>query len=354
MRVGLDISNAIDPRASGVARYIRNLHEALRALPDAPELQLLCRPSRLRRGHPETVFPGARISWLTGLPIRGIDLLHAPDLRLPRFPLVPLVVTIHDLSALERDDHASPGFLRKKRRGYLEAAKRAQQIITHTEAVRNNVVRELAVPSDRVTAVHLADALPQFEKHSETARQDRLLLVGGPSVRKGSERLGQFMDRWEAELGWTPEVDWVGSTPAATAHEFFQERLPQHRGRIRFHGHTTDEQLDSLYRAAMGLLVLSPSEGFCLPLLEAAQRHCPVLACDSPVLREVLGNHAFWMDEDSKGALECVRRFRDTHERKRIATGAWEEAQEYSWNETARQTLDVYRRVTGSLTPQRD
>ncbi|MEE8142336.1 MAG: hypothetical protein V3T77_04490, partial [Planctomycetota bacterium] len=126
MKVGIDISNTVDARPTGVARYVHALVAALHELPDAPELTLCCRYSRRRRGDPGKLFPGHPIRWLSGWRSPSdLDLWHAPDLRLPRWNGAPAVVTIHDLSALERSDHATAGFVKRKRHGYQRAAREA-------------------------------------------------------------------------------------------------------------------------------------------------------------------------------------------------------------------------------------
>jgi O-antigen biosynthesis alpha-1,2-rhamnosyltransferase len=49
----------------------------------------------------------------------------------------------------------------------------------------------------------------------------------------------------------------------------------------------SDTELDYLYRHARALLFPSAVEGFGLPLVEARQRGCLVLASDIPVFREL-------------------------------------------------------------------
>ncbi len=54
----------------------------------------------------------------------------------------------------------------------------------------------------------------------------------------------------------------------------------------------SDEYLSEIYRASICLLYPSRSEGFGLPLIEAAQHGLPILVRDLPVFREVAGDHA--------------------------------------------------------------
>ena len=50
-----------------------------------------------------------------------------------------------------------------------------------------------------------------------------------------------------------------------------------------------DASIDYLYRKAMFMVFPTYNEGFGIPIVEAFERRCPVLASDIPVLREVGG-----------------------------------------------------------------
>lgn len=344
MHVGIDISNAVDPRPTGISRYIRCLVDGLTVLPEAPRLTLYCRISRRRRGNPALIFPDHRVRWLTGLLApRGVDVFHATDLRAPRRLSCPLVVTIHDLSALDRDDHARPEFIEKKRKQLAEAALRATGIITQTEAVRAEIIERLGAAPKRVRAIPLADPLPLTDNSDQDrAREPFLLIVGGPSRRKGCARMKPLLALLRERLGWSPPVTWVGSAPLAEGRAML-EQLGIDGG--CFYGHISDADLHDLYRRACGLLVLSESEGFCMPLLEAARRGCPVLALESPPLREVLRDTAFWFREPLAQSTSVFEDFTDAALRASRARDAAARAEEFSWERTAHLTHECYREM---------
>jgi glycosyltransferase involved in cell wall biosynthesis len=135
------------------------------------------------------------------------------------------------------------------------------------------------------------------------------------------------------------------------------ERLRRHAevvgagGRIDWLGLVPPERLTALREGARAVLVPSRKEGFGLPVLEALSAGVPVLASDTPALREVggdaatylpLGQPAVWAAAISASALASdpvARAVRAEHGRRRAAA--------FSWERTARATADAYREVAG-------
>jgi glycosyltransferase involved in cell wall biosynthesis len=118
-------------------------------------------------------------------------------------------------------------------------------------------------------------------------------------------------------------------------------------GRIVLTGSTSQADLDALYRGASVFVYPSLYEGFGLPVLEAMARGVPTVVSISSSLPEVAGEAAIPVDPRSvAGLAEAIERVindRDLSARLRNAGRA--RAAGFSWDETARQTLEVYKSV---------
>ncbi|MBZ4219280.1 MAG: glycosyltransferase [Chlorobium sp.] len=68
----------------------------------------------------------------------------------------------------------------------------------------------------------------------------------------------------------------------------------------------SDEALLQLYARVDGVMMASEGEGFGLPLIEAAQYGCPILARDLPVFREVADGYATYFSGNSPVKLASV------------------------------------------------
>jgi glycosyltransferase involved in cell wall biosynthesis len=81
-------------------------------------------------------------------------------------------------------------------------------------------------------------------------------------------------------------------------------------------------------------------EGFGLPVLEAMACGTPVVAAPDPALVEVAGDAAVFAEPPLADALA-----RAIADRERLRAAGLERAQAFSWEETARRTLAVYREL---------
>jgi glycosyltransferase involved in cell wall biosynthesis len=103
-------------------------------------------------------------------------------------------------------------------------------------------------------------------------------------------------------------------------------------------GEVDDDTLAAIYTGARALVFCSDDEGFGLPPVEALACGTPVVACDLPVLREVLGDRATFVGTDDFPAL---LRAAAAAPRPAPAPPPW------TWANAARATWDVYELAAG-------
>lgn len=304
MRVAFDSRPVTDSR--GVGRYARCLLEALRASSRGEVV--------------ETHEP------------RHVDVFHSPwiDGALLRSP-VPMVVTLHDVIPLKRRGEYLRSGLRFRMR-YL-AVSRAVRVIVPTQAVAEDAVAHLHIPSERLVVIGEA-AAPAFRARSEdelaAARElfglpeQYLLWVGGLKRPDPRKRV--------AALARTPHA-----MPLVLAGETgsWARELPD----VLLTGAVSDDELAALYTGARALVFPSDDEGFGLPPVEALACGTPVVACDVPALREVLGDRATFVEVDDLAGLLAAG---ETAERPAPAPPTW------SWADAAERTWEVYREAAAA------
>jgi glycosyltransferase involved in cell wall biosynthesis len=98
--------------------------------------------------------------------------------------------------------------------------------------------------------------------------------------------------------------------------------------------------LESLYREATCLIAASYTEGFGLPLIEAAQYRLPIIARNIPVFHEVAGEHAYYFDsKDPVDLANVIRNWIELYENDEHPVSdnmPW-----LTWRESAQQLLNL-------------
>ncbi len=113
-----------------------------------------------------------------------------------------------------------------------------------------------------------------------------------------------------------------------------------------------DADLSLLYSAAAVFVYPSLAEGFGLPVIEAMACGAPVITSNVSSMPEVAGDAAWLIDpldtEDLRDALDELLAHPD--HRQRLRALGRQRAATFSWAETARRTLALYRRLVRSPT----
>ena len=244
---------------------------------------------------------------------------------LPPWCPCPAVLTIQDLS-FERDPSVLRPWERLVFRRFVPwSVRRAARVLAISERTKADVAElygvEAVVTPLGVDATFAPGAAPD----------SYVLLVGTVEPRKNP-------------LAAAAAAREVGR-PLVVAGPVRDEALARElraRG-ADLRGYVSKDELARLYRGAACLVFPSRYEGFGLPLVEAMASGTPVVAAPDAALREVAGDAAVFAEP---GALaEGVRRA--LAERERLVAAGLERARRFTWEETARRTVAVYREVLG-------
>ncbi len=361
----------------GYGTYIRNLIRAMAELERELEFVLVVKPGAAEdfgalpgnfrvEEYAKTHSPQVE-HVLFPLFLRSLraDLIHIPINRVPVLMPRPYVVTIHDMSSLVFDygsDTRDRLHLWRFRRGLM----RASRVIAVSGATRRDVLNLMNLPPEHVLKIYNAID-PGFLALETDARKrqevlDRyqihypfLLYAGSVNPRKNVARIVEAMALLRQDLESHPKYkdlrlviigDQISKYPAL--------RRAVHQSRVndmvRFLGFVKREELKVFYQGAEAFVFPSLYEGFGLPPLEAMALGTPVVASGVSSLPEVVGDAAMIVKPENvfdiaRGVREVLL---DEGLRADLIAKGHEQVKRFSWYDTARQVLEMYRDVLGN------
>ena len=121
--------------------------------------------------------------------------------------------------------------------------------------------------------------------------------------------------------------------------------------RVCLTGYLEDEDLCGLYSTCSAFVYPSLYEGFGLPPLEAMACRAPVITSRIPSLMETVGDAARLVNPDSAGDLTdaMAEMLGDEKMRDYYVEAGKVQVKKFSWEQTAKKTLEVYRQLLSPL-----
>lgn len=362
-------------RKGGTETYAKGLFPALREV--APEFRFVGLTNTETGSIAPDWFPGPvvqlpisgenRLAWaaaelaLVSFTARriGADLLHCPANFGPAVRLLPTIVTIHDLLSYRHPELIGGGLAKGVSLLSRRAARAATRVLTDSQASAADVHEFLGVGPERVDVVPLAASPPVSSQLDPQSLTHLGIPTGRPFALSTGNRLPHknfpvLLRAWAGIPGdMRPLLVITGSHGEDPLRPLVGELGLD--GDVLLTSWVSTEDLETLYQCAVLYVCPSLFEGFGLPLLEAMQRGCPVLASDIPVLREIGGDAVRYVDATSPETLRAgiVAALSDAASLRRLGTEGQIQAARFSWPDTARATADSYRRALRSTKGQR-
>ncbi len=376
MRIGIDGISLAETK-TGVGHYTLELGRSLAHIAGGHSFEFIA-PSRIlsgiekdgtRRELPANLCATYRPPnalrkhwWTIGLPLyirqASLDLFHGTNYSVPLWKGCPTVLTIHDLSLFLYPETHEAERVSTGRRRIPTMACVATKIITPSEAVRREVVEHLSVPPEKIIAIPEA-ARREFhpvppEETFETRKrfgieEDFLLYVGTLEPRKNLMLLIRAFEEVLRATELRPQLVIVGKRGWLVDELFAYVERAGLGDRLLFTNYVSDEELRALYSSCRMCIYPSLYEGFGLPPLEAMACGAPVVTTRIQSIMETVGDAARLVEPTDAVALARIitELLTDAHARASLSAAGLRRAAQFSWEETARRTLEVYREVLG-------
>lgn len=347
MRIGINALYLIPGGVGGTEIYLRSLLAAMLSV--APEHDYLVFTNRETADAPlpglampqmvRAVNRPARIIWeQIALPVASIrhkvDVMLNPGFTAPVLSACAQVTVFHDLQHKRHPRHFRWFDLPVWRAMLFASACVSDRLIAVSEATKADLLRYYPVREDAITVI--GHGVDERFFHLPRNPEPMLLCVSTLHPHKNLERLLRVFHRFH---GRHPDYR-LTLAGMKGFHAGPIERLVRELGlqeSVHITGWIERERLYELYSKAAGFVYPSTFEGFGMPVLEALAAGLPVACSGIEPLRSVAGDAARLFDPTDEAAMLAAleQLIADA------GSGGPARAREFSWEASARATLEV-------------
>ncbi len=257
----------------------------------------------------------------------------------------PVVLTVHDmiheLFAAQMDSTGEEAAI--KRRAIMAAT----AIICVSENTKYDLLNIYPAVEEKVFVIHNAHGIDANMSHgAETTPQPPYFIyvgsreVGYKNFARLLHAFGDVVSRFDDAT-----LCVVGAPFKDAEHKLINEL--KLTGSVQNYGHVSDAHLAKLYRRSVALVYPSLYEGFGIPPLEAMACETAVIASNSSSIPEVVGDAGLLIEPSSVDAMTdaMLLMLNDSAKRECLIEAGRRRIENFSWEKTARQTVEVYQTV---------
>ena len=351
----------------GIGRYTRNLIEGIGRIdqknqydiltPDA-YLPLVSPPNFRYRQIRFSNFKKRYWEQIAPLLVGPYDLLHFPFDSCVAMKRGKFVTTIHDVKPLLLSDGKRQWPWKGMFKRYLipNPLEKIDHVVTISQCSKRDIMEKLGVPEDRISVIYQGVEFDRFSpkplvSSGRAENPPYILCVSGSDPTKNIQSLihaysklpNRILKEFQLVLAGDLERDRrLGETITQLGLE----------NNVVMTGIVSDERLVRLYQDATVFVFPSLYEGFGLPLLEAMACGCPVISSNRSSIPEVVGDAGILLDPLDIAAMSHAidRVVTDSNFAEQLRVAGIRQAKQFSWDRTARETVQLYQQVVGAGT----
>ncbi|MFH1644882.1 MAG: glycosyltransferase family 1 protein, partial [Candidatus Omnitrophota bacterium] len=346
MRIGIDAQSTIGSK-TGIGYYAANLIEKLAK---NPEINL----HAYKDSKALDLSTLARVKWenlrMPGLAKRdSLGILHIPGFAGPiKKGNYKKITTVHDLIGMIYPENLGIMSRLYWQRWLPMCVKNSDFIIADSVNTRNDIIRLLNIPEERIEVVYLAvDSIykpltnaGQDVLNSYGIRGDYILNVGTVEPRKNIPALIEAFSRCLKELS-RDDLFLVIVGKKAWGYEDCVKMTQKYsiKEKIVFCDYARQVDMPLLYNGAEAFVYPSLYEGFGLPVLEAMSCGIPVVCSDVSSVPEIAGEAGYYFDPNHKDSMlkALVTALNDPGLRESLSKKSLERARIFSWDKTVKE-----------------
>ena len=282
------------------------------------------------------------------------DIVHSHNFSSPDTGKTPLVLTVHDLAFWDLPETTTETNRLICQDGILQALENADAFVFPSRFTQSRFLdffEDSLVKNNQFHAViPWAGRFPSVDQPKSFSLQAPWLFVGSLDPRKNIHNMLQAFEKYWEKSNQHRNLLIAGPNGWKSDDEVAHIKSLTRRGWAKHLGYLEDETLMKLYRDAFALVWPSHYEGFGLPVVESMSQGTPVITSHQTSLAEVGGAAAIYCDPDSiESIAEAMLRFEENEAHYSVLSkDSLQQAEKFSWEKTALDLLDFYKKILSS------
>ena len=261
----------------------------------------------------------------------NLDIFLGLNQFLPRLEVdIYKIGFIYDLAFFEYPEFY-PGSLKKLQNITESLARRADTIVTVSEAVKNDIQRRYSIDAP-ITVLHPGVITNTVKKN----RKNQFLFVGALKRGKNVPNIIKAFDQFHKTSNNNFELVIVGGDKwlDPSIDKAMSQISLETKKKIQFKGFVSEKELSDLYNTSYAFVSPSFYEGFGLTHVEAMSHSLPIIAARAGSQEEIVGNAGIFVNpHSSKSICEAMHALAtDKVKYKELSLAAREISKIYNWN----------------------
>ena len=350
-----DLTTLSNPYKTGIENYTSNLFNLVKG----------SKTFNFINSENNFVFPVSNLNLREDLLsfllfLEDVSIYFSPFHPIPPDINAKRIITVHDVIPIIYPEWFPDNMYSFFNNELRHCYENCDHIISDSYSTKNDLIENYSIPHEKITTVHLgksenfspkiSNKIPSLLKNLNC--YPYLLSVCTLEPRKNlqgvieaflimKENNKSFND---LKLVLTGAPGWKNDS----IYDIYEQSV--YKNDIIFTGYLNDNDLYETYRYASAFIYPSFYEGFGLPILEAMASGVPVVTSSNSSLTEVGGESVIYVDPSDIGSIAdgINTALFDSRIRDKCITSGLERSKSFSWEKTAKETLNVFRKIIDS------
>lgn len=265
------------------------------------------------------------------------------------------LVYVHDMTYKAHPEMMNKRTKRNLDKNLVKSCKRAAAIITVSEFSKQQIMKYLKIPSEKIHVVPCGVDIQKYQidikvteiesiKSEYKISGEYLLYLGTLEPRKNIEGLIEGYALAYKKNSELPKLVLTGKKGWSYESIFEKVQELNIEEQVIFTGYVRDQDKLGLIKGAKAFVFVPFYEGFGIPPIEAMASGTPVLVSDVQPISEIVGDDVIKVDPNSKEAIAegMEKILSEEYQSQEYRQKLIQQAGNYSWENSVNKLLSVY------------